>query len=68
MGHKQRHVPDSVASSAETEATAQPHVSAPTSASRARRRAEVLGLLSRQRRRKARREPSSYRWPGTESA
>jgi hypothetical protein len=40
----------------------------PDSQVRARRRAEVLRMLSLQRRRQARREPSSYRWPGTESA
>jgi hypothetical protein len=53
--------PDAAAAPAGSQAAHDPKV-------RARRRAEVLRMLSRQRRRQARREPSSYRWPGTESA
>ena len=37
-------------------------------AARARRRAEVLAMLSRERRRQQRVEPRAVRWTGTETA
>jgi hypothetical protein len=69
MAHRHQRSSEPADSSAPDAAAAATGMQAPRDpVVRARRRAEVLRMLSRQRRRQARREPSSYRWPGTESA